>query len=181
MQNDIMLLQMISSDWLSIWSIFYFCIYNHTSSPCPVPGIGFGIAMSGNVMGTTEKLVSTFFEIKIVTNSVAKCRRKYVKPEKFEKKKNGALICGLHFDFGAFEKHPIVAFSCNLKTARPHLKTDTIAAIEKKSLLKARASIHIKLAYYSFQNFEYVYIIMRANIARKVWLHVCPEFMIIFS
>ena len=86
----------------------------------------------------------------------------------------------MHFDFDAFEKHPIVAFSCNVKTARPRLKTDTIAAIEKKSLLRARASIHIKLAYYSFQNFEYDYIMMRANIARKVWLHVGPEFMIIF-
>ena len=85
------------------------------------------------------------------------------------------------FDFDAFEKHPIVAFLCNVKAARPYLKTDTIAAIEKKLLLRARASIHIKLAYYSFQNFEYDYIMMRANIARKVWLHVGLEFMIISS
>ena len=92
------------------------------------------------------------------------------------KKKNGALICGLHFDFDAFEKHPIVAFPCNVKTARPHLKTDTIAVIEKKSLLRARASTHKKLAYYSFQNFDYDCIMMRANIARKVRLHVGLEF-----
>ena len=71
-----------------------------------------------------------------------------------------------------------------MKTARPHLKTNTIAAIEKKSLLRARASIHIKLAYYhdySFQNFEYDFVMMRANIARKVWLHVGLKFMITFS
>ena len=41
----------------------------------------------------------------------------------------------MHFDFDAVEKHPIDAFSCNVKTARPRLKTDTIASIEKKSLL----------------------------------------------
>ena len=45
------------------------------------------------------------------------------------------LICRLHFDFDAVEKHPIDAFSYNVKTARPRLKTDTIASIEKKSLL----------------------------------------------
>ena len=67
-----------------------------------------------------------------------------------------------------------------MKTARLRLKSDTIAAIEKKSLLRARASTHIKLAYYSFQNFEYDNIKMIANIARKVWLHVGLEFMIIF-
>ena len=67
-----------------------------------------------------------------------------------------------------------------MKTARSRLKTDTIATIEKKLLLRAWASIHIKLAYYSFQNFEYDYIMMRANIARKVWLHVGLDFMIIF-
>ena len=77
------------------------------------------------------------------------------------------------------EKHPIVEFSCNVKTARPHLKTDTIAAIEKKkkkkkkkTLLRARASVHKQLEYHSFQNFEYDYIMMRANRARKVWLNV---------
>ena len=70
------------------------------------------------------------------------------------------------------EKRPIVEFSCNVKTARPHLKTDTIAAIDKKKLLRARASVHKQLEYYSFQNFEYDYIMMRANRARKVWLNV---------
>ena len=85
------------------------------------------------------------------------------------------------FDFDAFEKHPIVAFLCNVKAAIPYLKTDTIAAIEKKLWLRARASIHIKLAYYSFQNFEYDYIMMRANIARKVWLNVGLEFVIYIS
>ena len=79
------------------------------------------------------------------------------------------------------EKHPIVELSCNVKTARPHLKTDTIAAIEKKkknkkkkkkTLLRTRASVHKQLEYYSFQNFEYDYIMMRANRARKVWLNV---------
>ena len=79
------------------------------------------------------------------------------------------------------EKHPIVEFSCNVKTARPLLKTDTIAAIEKKkkkkkkkkktkkktTLLRTRASVHKQLEYYSFQNFEYDYIKMRANRARK--------------
>ena len=107
---------------------------------------------------------------------VEKCKRKYVEPG-FEKKKwepaKGALMCGLHFDFDAFEKHPIVAFSCNVKTARPRLKKDAIPTkfwyhgeappttspsklytslrpVEKKSLLR-EASIH-KLEYYSFQN-----------------------------
>ena len=96
-----------------------------------MPGIEFGIAMPGNVVGTTEQLVSSFFEIKTVT------KEKMTFGSKFEKKK-----------------------------------------IE--SLLRARASIHIKLAYYSFQNFEYDYIMIRAKIARKVWLHVGLEFMIIF-
>ena len=47
----------------------------------------------------------------------------------------GGNTSRLHFDFDAVEKHPIDAFLCNVKTARPRLKTDTIASIEKKSLL----------------------------------------------
>ena len=76
------------------------------------------------------------------------------------------------------EKHPIVEFSCNVKTARPHLKTDTIAAIEKKKKKKKKKKNRcseqgqVYIEYYSFQNFEYDYIMMRANRARKVWLNV---------
>ena len=55
-----MILQMVSSDGLSIWLIVYFqfCICNHTPSPCSVPRIEFVIAMPGNVMGTTENKFS---------------------------------------------------------------------------------------------------------------------------
>ena len=91
----------------------------------------------------------------------------------------GALICRLHFDFDAVEKHPIDAFSCNVKTARPRLKTDTIASIEKKSLLSTGKYTY-KARVLSFQHFEYDYIMMTANNARKVWLHVGLECIIIF-
>ena len=58
----------------------------------------------------------------MVQNLVEKSRRKYVESG-FEKKKwesaKGALICRLHLEFDAFEKHPIVSFSsCIVKTAR---------------------------------------------------------------
>ena len=76
------------------------------------------------------------------------------------------------------KKHPIDAFSCNVKTARPRLKTDTIASIEKKSLLNTGNTYKARVL--SFQHFEYDYIMMRANIARKVWLHVGLECIIIF-
>ena len=77
----------------------------------------------------------------------------------------------MHFDFDTVEKHPIDAFSRNVKTARPRLKTDTIAAIEKKSMLSTGKYTY-KARVLSFQHFEYDYIMMRANFARKVWLHV---------
>ena len=54
------------------------------------------------------------------------------------------------------EKHPIDAFSCNVKTARPRLKTDTIASIEKKSLLSTGKYTY-KARVLSFQHFEYDY------------------------
>ena len=66
-----------------------------------------------------------------------------------------------------------------MKTARPRLKTDTIASIEKKSLLSTGKYTY-KARVLSFQHFEYDYIMMRANIARKVWLHVGLECIIIF-
>ena len=53
-------------------------------------------------------------KVDVTTKSlVEKCRRKNVESG-FEKKNwesaKGALISGLHLEFGAFEKHPIVAF-----------------------------------------------------------------------
>ena len=63
---------------------------------------------------------------------VERCRRKYVTAG-FEGKKwepaKSAVICGLHFSLDAFERHPLVALSCNISDSLTKLRADAIPTI----------------------------------------------------